>query len=107
MKKKSVSRHKRIKPITYFWIITFLFVGSITVNTEYKRWQIEKDPAETYAIVYAISLGSGHGYVRFYRFEIEGTTYYGRAFSGCEIGDWIKVRYLRSDPSKNRSVHNE
>ena len=107
MKRKKSSHHARIKPITFYWIIFFLVVGGITFNTQCTRWQIEKDPAEAFATVYAVSLGSGHGYTRFYKFVIDGNTYYGKAFSGCEIGDRIKVRYLRSDPSKNRSVNNE
>lgn len=59
---------------------------------------------ETYAYVYGRSIGGGNGYTRFYRFTVDGVTYYGKAFSDCEIGDRIKVRYSRSNPKKNKMI---
>ena len=103
--KKHLRRKKKIKPIHIFWIVFFVILGAIVIHTELTIWQVKQDPVETTAVIYAESLGSGRGRTFFYEFRVEGVTYKGKCTEG-KIGNVIKIRYNRKDPSKNYSVDN-
>ena len=102
---KHSSRKKKIKPIHIFWIVFFVILGAIVTYTELTIWQVKQDPVETTAVIYAESLSGGNGRNYFYKFDVEGVTYKGKCTKG-EIGDVIKIRYNRKDPSKNYSAEN-
>lgn len=102
---KQSLRNKKIKPIHIFWIVFFVIIGAIVIHTEYTIWQTKQDPVETTAIIYAESMSGGNGRTYFYEFRVEGVTYKGKCTEG-KIGDVIKIRYFRKDPSKNYSVDN-
>lgn len=103
--KKCFWHKRKLKPIHIFWIVFFVIVGAIAIHTELTIWQVKLDPVETTAVIYAESCGSGRGRTFFYEFEVDGVTYKGRCTEG-KIGDVIKIRYNRKDPSKNYSVDN-
>ena len=103
--KKLFLSKKKIKPIHIFWIVFFVIVGAIAIHTELTIWQVKQDPLDTTAVIYADSWGSGRGRTYFYEFGAEGVTYKGKCTKG-KIGDVIKIRYYRKDPSKNYSVDN-
>lgn len=103
--KKHFCRKRKLKPIHIFWIVFFVILGAIVIHTELTIWQVKQDPVETTAVIYAESLNSGRGTTKFYKFEVEGVTYKGKCTEG-KIGDVIKIRYYRKDPSKNYSAEN-
>ncbi len=103
--KKCFWHKRKLKPIHIFWIVFFVIVGAIAIHTELTIWQVKQDPLETTAVIYAESCGSGRGRTYFYEFGAEGVTYKGKCTKG-KIGDVIKIRYYRKDPSKNYSVDN-
>lgn len=104
--KTNNGKTRKLKPIAVFGIVFALGICAITIRTELRLRDIERDYVITQAYVYAVSPSTGRGYSRFYRFDVDGVRYYGRAFYGCEIGDVIEVKYSRKDPSKNRSINN-
>ena len=104
--KKHFRRKRKLKPIHIFWIVFFVLLGARVAYTEFTIWKIDTDPIETFAKVNGRGFGSGRGYLRLYEFDVDGSTYYGRAVYGCDVGDVIKIRYYSKDPSKNYSVDN-
>lgn len=105
-RKKRFGRKRKLKPIHIFWIAFVVLIGARAAHTEYTIWKINTDSIETFAKVYGRGVDTGRGYFRFYEFDVDGTTYYGSAAYGCEVGDVIKIRYYAKDPSKNYSVDN-
>ena len=104
--KKHFWRKRKLKPVHIFGIAFIVLLGARVAYTEYTIWKIDTDPIETFAKVYGTGFGTGRGYFRFYKFDVDGLTYYGKATNGCEVGDVIKIRYYSKDPSKNYSVDN-
>lgn len=96
----------KLKPLTVFWIVFAIYICANAIKTELTLWEIERDPVTTRAYVYSVSPDTGRGHTRFYKFEVDGIIYYGKAYYGCDIGDVIEVKYSRKDPSKNRSINN-
>lgn len=103
--KKCFWHKRKLKPIHIFWIVFFVIVGAIAIHTELTIWQVKQDPVETTAVIYSESPDTGRGCTYFYEFEVDGVTYKGKCTKG-KIGDVIKIRYYRKDPSKNYSVEN-
>lgn len=105
-------KHKKKQSYWTNWyipiIILMIWVISCVIRTEYIIRQIDRDPVEVYAYVFDRNPNfSGKGYPEYiYRFRVNGIMYYGYANKRCHVGDRILIRYLRTDPSKNRSVNN-
>ena len=89
-------------------LLTVLSAAAFTLPAYHctRRTQLERDGAQTTAVINRVSRHRTWRYTWNYSFEAEGRRYYGSwsgtvASLGPQAGDSIVITYLRSDPSIN------